>query len=199
MISMPPLDSDFGCRTDTGLFLLSSGHCALFSPLVAFAAFVGFALPFQAAGVRTIRLACYREIWRLADRAGLSRCWWPILCQRCLQGGVKRQYCVSEVFAIAARPPFIKHVAGVIERQASVVMVVICALGNDELFYRFALIACQFAGFIHLRFHQAFHRRRSTEAVRSHHHRRFRSIRRRRVCNRCLPPFAVFSVLAYRP
>ena len=128
-----------------GFFRLSSGHVTPAFSLVPFASTVCLTLANGPASLRAIRLTCDRDKGRTTDRANLSSR--VITHQRGFQRKIKRKDGVLEILAVRARPPFVQHVAGTIQRQAAVFRVVVGAHARHQLADSRPFAPGQFAGF----------------------------------------------------
>ena len=140
-----PLKPGPGSRINQGFFRLSSGHVTpVFSP-APFAAAVCLPLAHGPASLRAIRLTCNRDIGRATDGTNLPCS--VIARQHGFQRRIKRQHRVLKILAVCARPPFVQHIAGAIQRQAAVFRVVVGAHARHQLADRRPFAPGQFAGF----------------------------------------------------
>ena len=77
-----------------------------------------------------------------------ARAGFHVAGQRRRQRGFERQDAILKIPAIAARPPLVEHIAGKVgEQTLLVILVIVGAQGNDELFNIGAFCGGQFAGF----------------------------------------------------
>lgn len=85
------------------------------------------AVSFDPASLRAVYLACYREICPTADRANLIGRAAALSQQGGLQHRIEGKYRLLKIPAVPARPPFTQHIAGAVQRQASIFRIIVRA------------------------------------------------------------------------
>ena len=100
----------------------------------------GFASRYGA--VLTVCLSAVDRKFPAAALAGFER----FAAEHSFQRRIERQHCVLEPFAQRTiRKSDSEHIAGSVQRQASIFMIIVCALGYDQSAYRLLFSGGQFS------------------------------------------------------